>query len=559
MRKLLVFALIGLAACGASVASDGDADQLEPVGPNAAGAWQKFTTDHRTLTIFSSEPLLVNAPFFGIEVRINGVDVSDDIVDVAQQSPTSWRYTFATEDLDTPGDRIVVSLQNRPLASPGHYVTVRDGTQLGNTVQGMHELLAQCENGDGPCAGAAPLPGLLAAVKGLSRRYTPRDLETAPGVYDFSPVFADAAYLASVGMRLHVMFSFKSFAIQSLFDGDGATKTFAIPAAWDKDREREIRVYIGDIDTPYTFDATRTHVVLSSAPPVGTENVAVTYARDPFPEYTWHLSPPVGGWYTGQGGPNTGHHGSHGFAHAPWRATCVEWMRKLMAAFEQQWTDAIAADPSLASAIESLSILETANAVGGPDYNEADYRAGLLEYTKSTARAVRRRAMFGQLFNQIPGGGANNAIGLLANAIIPWGARLEGPDLFNDEASLEDKVYQRVHRDLHYRALTMIWHQNASYQEPDGHGGYYTPAQQFEKAKRGIADTRTASGTPGLEAEYVFWNMTQSKGPGFDWKDALPVIAANPVIQTWGNERYLWRSAVDRTPIPDQSLSKVNP
>lgn len=559
MHKLLAFALIGLAGCGASVASDDDVDVGGLAGSNASAIWHSFTTGHRTLTVVSSEPLIVNAPYFGIEVRRNGVDVTDDIVDIKQQSPTSWLYTFASEDLDTPGDRIRVSLQNRPLASPGHYVAVRDGSQQGNTVQGMYELLAQCQNGQGPCAGSPPLPGLLVAVKGLSRRYTPRDLELAPGVYDFSPVFADAAFLASVGMRLHVMFSFKSFASQMLFDGDGATKSFAIPTGWDKDREREIHVYVADIDTPYRFDATRTHVVLSSAPPDGTDNVAVTYARDPFPEYTWHLAAPVGGWYTGAGGPNTGHHGSHGFAHAPWRATCVEWMRNFMAAFEQQWTDAIAANPALANAIESLSILETANAVGGPDYNEADYRAGLLEYAKSAARAVRRRAMFGQLFNQIPGGGANNAIGLLANAIIPWGARLEGPDLFNNEPSLEDKVYQRVHRDLHYRALTMIWHQNASYQEHDEHGGYYTPAQQFLKAKRGIADTRTAAGTPGIEAEYVFWNMTQSKGPGFDWTAALPVIAANPVIQTWGNDRYLWRTADERMPIPDQSLSKVNP
>ena len=54
--------------------------------------------------------------------------------------------------------------------------------------------------------------------------------------------------------------------------------------------------------------------------------------------------------------------------------------------------------------------------------------AALLEYN---ARAVRRRAMFGQLFNYIPGGVPTGALAALATAIIPWGARLEGPDLFN--------------------------------------------------------------------------------------------------------------------------------
>ena len=73
--------------------------------------------------------------------------------------------------------------------------------------------------------------------------------------------------------------------------------------------------------------------------------------------------------------------------------------------------------------------------------------------------------------------------------------------MFNDEASLEDKVYQFVHRDQHDKALTMIWHQNASYAEPDDLGGFYTPAQQFEKAQRGDTDTQPASGKPGLEAE----------------------------------------------------------
>ncbi len=165
--------------------------------------------------------------------------------------------------------------------------------------------------------------------------------------------------------------------------------------------------------------------------------------------------------------------------------------------------------------------------------------------------------MFGQLLNHIPGGNATGALQKLAIAIIAWGARLEGPDLFNDEPSLEDNVYEKVHRALHDQALTMIRQQNASYREPSG-DGFYTPAQQYEKARRGIADTQTPSGTPGLEAEYVFWNMTLSSGVGYSWKDALPVIAANPIIQSTGINRHRWRR-VDYSTIPDQSLERVNP
>ncbi len=556
-HSLRVAVALALSACVSGDDTSGDTS----TGDTAVvtGAWQRFTTTANTLTLTAAQPLLVNSPFFGIEVRKNDVDITDDIVDVVTLSSTSWRYTFATEDLATPGDLIEVSLDNRKLAVPGHYVAVRSWSASGNPVQDMYALLADCEAGEGPCAGDPPIPGLLAAVKGLSHRYMPRDLEIAPGVYDFSPIFDDAAFLASVGMKLHVIFSVKSFATDSLFNGDGIRRSFPVPAAWDKGRPREIHVYVNGDEVGYRFDTSRTQVVLATAPRAGSRNVNVVYARDPFPEYAWNLTPPVGGWYEGVGGPHTGNNGSHGFVHAPWRATCVSWMRDFMAAFQQHWTDAIADDPSLASAIESISTQETANALGGAGYSESAYRAGLLEYAKFNARAVRRRAMHGQLFNQIPGGNATNAVHKLATAMIPWGARLEGADLFNDEASLEDWVYQSVHRDLHTQALTMIWHQNASYREDNGSGGFYTPAQQYEKARLGITDTSTAAGTPGLEAEYVFWNMTPFQGSGHDFKDALPVIAANPVIQTTGTNRHRWRLAAGYVAIGAQSLSRVNP
>mgnify|MGYP001561677747 CR=1 FL=1 len=536
------------------VTSDaGNADAGQPDG-GVDASWQTFTTTTTTLTVFSSEPLLANSPFFGIEVRKNGVDITDDIVNVESLSASSWRYTFGTEVLNTSGDTIGVSLQNRALAAPGHYVAVR------STVQAMYQLLSDCQAGIGACANDPPLPGLLASVKGMSRRYSPRDLEPAQGVHDFSAIFDDAAFLSSVGMKLHVMFTIKSFPQgHTLSDGDGVRVLFPVPAAWDKNRDREVHVYVDGEERGFAFNAARTNVVLAVAPPIGTQNVFVVYSRDPFPEYTWHLDPPVAGWFEGMGGPGAGPQGSHGFVHAPWRATCVTWMRSFLAAFQEQWTAALSADATLAGAIESVSVQETSNSLGGPGYSAQTYSAGLLEYAKSNARAVRRRAMFGQLFNFISGGVPTGALAALATAIIPWGARLEGPDLFNDEASLEDKVYQFVHRDQHDKALTMIWHQNDSYAEPDDLGGFYTPAQQFEKAQRGVTDSQTASGTPGLEAEYVFWNMTPSSESGQNWKDALPVIAANPIIQTSGNDRYLWRRASDAVPIGDQSLSSVNP
>jgi|CXWL01.1.fsa_nt_gi hypothetical protein len=53
--------------------------------------------------------------------------------------------------------------------------------------------------------------------------------------------------------------------------------------------------------------------------------------------------------------------------------------------------------------------------------------------------------------------------------------------------------------------------------------------------------------------------MTQNVGSGQNWKDALPVIAAHPIIQTSGNDRYLWRRSSDGAAIADQALSRANP
>lgn len=570
-----------------------------------AGVWDHFDIGQNaagkaTLTLFSSEPLLVNSPFYGIEVRKNDVDITDDIVHVEVLTNTSWRYTFGTQVLNTAGATLSVSLQNKALATPGHYVAAR-GYGKAADVQGTYQLLVDCQAGVGDCASVGAMPGLLSAIKGVSSRYEPRSLETAQGVYNFSTIFNDAAFLASKGKKLHVMFTVKTFSIKALYTGDGSNRYFDIPSNWDGDRTREVHVYVKDYSgakpkfvetTAFTINKATSprRVELATAPPAPPaplpgdpvdKNVLVSYARDPFPEYTWQMNPSMAAWFEGTGGPSTGNDvtGSQGFVHKPWEKNCVDWMRNFMAAFQKQWIDAIAAGTVPADAIEAVSIQETANSLVNSGNAQA-YRAGLLEYAKFNARAVRRRALHGQLFNQIPGGGIDPMTGLAvdslpkalsahARSVIPWGARLEGPDLFNDEASLEDKVYQVVHRDLREQALTMIWQQNASYSEPHLIDpitkvvlSYYSPLEQFVKAQLGALDMGTASGKPGLESEYVFWNLTvqpaSAKTP-YDWKDALKVIAAHPAIQTTGNDRYRWRRAAGGAVIADQSLSKVNP
>ena len=568
---LVAAALSGCSGGGSSASSTSTPPSTAATPP----IWSSVSTTASTLTVNSSEDLIVNSPFYGIQVTRNGIDITDDIDGITALSPTSWRYTFKTQTLNASGDTISVSLQNAQLAVPGHYVTVRgSGYSTGNTPQHLYQVLSDCEEGNkGQCVGESPIPGLLAAIKGFSRRYVPRDLVNPDGSYNFSSIFNDAAFLASKGLKLHVEFTVKTFARVGstilTYSGDGATTHFTISTQWDQGRNREVHVYVGNgstaVDTPFTFSADRTEVVLATAPPAGIDNVAVAYARDPFPEAAWQLNPPVGGWYRGLHPVHPG----VGFVHAPWRPTAVAWMKDFLYQFQVQWTAAIAANPAIARTIEAISTEETANSLGGPDYSEAQYRAGLVEYSKFFARAVRRRALHEQLMNQIPGGSSpQQPLIDLAAAIIPWGARLGGPDLFNDETGasqtggLEFGAYEYVHRGFHNQALTMIWAQNDSFKELKPNGvDYYTMAEQFQKAQKAVTDPSTAGGHLGIESEYVFWNMTTKKtgDPWFDWKNALPVIAANPVIQISGNDRNLWRRQSTGAAIVDQSVTRVNP
>ncbi len=567
MRIHLSFLILLGCLPAACVASSDANDADEEIGRETSAAstvWSSLETTANTLIINSSQALDVNAPFYGIQVDLNGQDITDDITDIKTLSPTSWRYTFGTKKVNKSGDSITVSLKNAQLAVPGHYLALGWGAK---TVAAVSKRLQDCQAGVGECAGGAPMPGLVNAVKGVSVRYTPRSLATAGG-YDFAPVFAAASAAKAAGLRLHVMFTTKTFSQENLFSGNGSTSSFAIPGGWSPTggRNREVHVYVKNVEVPritgFVFNADRTKVTLLNPPAPGAK-VVVAYAPDPFPESAWAASPPIGGWYVGA---NPGHL-NFGFVHAPWRSTCVAWMKDFMGQFQSQWDEALNDNPGLAQSIEAVSMQETSTTLGGPDYTAEKYIDGLTEYTKFLARAVRRRAVHEQLINGIAGSNVPLGQGLadLSTAIIPWGARLAGPDLFNDNTGpngttgLEFSVYQRVHREQHDRALTMIWAQNDTYSEPKPGGGFFTMKQQFEKAKKGAGDSSTAGGHKGLEAEYVFWNMTNPSNGGYGWKDALRVIAQNPTIQTSGNDRNRWRNASSKAPIADQTLTRTNP
>ena len=329
-----------------------------------------------------------------------------------------------------------------------------------------------------------------------------------------------------------------------------------------------MHAYVDGAPVTFSFNLTKTHVTLTNTPPSGS-HVVIAHARDPFPPGVWNT---VGGWYVGT------HNPTYGFNIAPWRPACVTWMKDFLQQFQTAWDNAItdaeaAGNTKLKTAIESLSTQETANGLTtNADYDPVKYIDGMTEIAKFYARAVRRRAAHEVLINFVTGtnapqfGGVGGGLAILANKVIPWGARLGGPDLMNgDGRGLEKGAYQRVHREQHNRTLTMIWAQHSSFQEKKLGGGLFTMTEQFAKAKKGVDDFSTAGGFAGLEAEYVFWNMTtkgnlrpDAQANGSTWKDALKVISQNPTIQTVGHNKNRWRLP-NFQPIANQVRSRINP
>ncbi len=640
-HSVLALMVATLAACSSSVDSD---PNVEPIGQSAAsatttggGIFSGLTVDttgalHKVV-VTSSVPLIVNSPYYGITILQNGSDVSDDISDVAvatgtPESGSAWSYTFATKKF-APTDTVEVRLNNAQRAVPGHYVAV---PEVGSSVDDLYQRLVDCQgdavpgpNGAGDCAGQPKMPNLVAGVKGFSRRYQPRDIVSPSGdSADFSSVFADAKFMAKNGKKLNVIFTLKTFNKPTVYPGDGANRTFAIADdRWhpelpvtdrNRGRNREVHVYyrlptadpkappplveVAHPDTkPLTtetnkfwFSSGATAITLGFVPLVGSE-IQVVYARDPFPAYVWNtMDPKPYGWFAGSN-PD---HQSFGFVHKPWETTAQAWLASFMKTFRDQWDAAIVNDdrdgapPTLATAIESVTLQETANTLANEAYDNDDWTVrnknidGLAEYAKTLARAVRGRALPELLINQVAGqnknrlnaSAKNEGLRELANKIIPWGARLGGPDLMNFDTGkidipnedygsggLEFGVYDVIHREQHNRALTMIWAQNDSHAEGKPGGGFFTMEDQYKKAQSpiGVPVWSPTAGVQyyGLEAEYVFWNITPKKyAAASGWQDSFRVIANHPTIQTTGNNRNRWRRLDTTVPIPAQWVKR---
>lgn len=537
------------------------------------------------------------------------------------ESGTGWEYTFATKKFsgtDTIEVRLNNTQRALPghyVAVPEGWGTVQG---LHKRLVDCEGASVSGPNGQGDCANEPKMPNLVANVKGFSNRYRPRDLVSPSGsAFNFKAVFDDAKFLSEKGKRLNVIFTVKSFGAPKIYTGNGLNRTFAIDnPGWqpnlpasdpNKGRPREVHVYVRAPHAPnsalpplvevahpdtsppaastnrFWFSNSGASVTLGFAPPAGSE-VHVAYSPDPFPAYVWDtMTPKPYGWYAG----NNPDHQSFGFIHKPWEQTARTWMASFMKAFRKAWDQSIANDGLPANAIESITLQESSNAIA-TDLYATDWTIrnrnidGLAEYAKILARTVRGRAISELLINQVIGQNKNSSnepainAGLreLANKIIPWGTRLGGPDLFNFDtgptdipegnygnSGLEFGVYDAVHREQHNRALTMVWAQNDSHWEQRPAGGFFSMEDQYKKAQRPIG-TNVWGPTPtvqykGLEAEYIFWNMTPQENPNaFGWADTLRVIAAHPTIQTTVNHRNLWRRAADGTTIDAQWVKK---
>lgn len=119
--------------------------------------------------------------------------------------------------------------------------------------------------------------------------------------------------------------------------------------------------------------------------------------------------------------------------------------------------------------------------------------------------------------------GNQSYIGAIAKAVGPKGVVMAGPDVLPDRQELVAQSYPYFEQYKGWMHLG-VQIEDICYNHPHATPGYatryWTPAEQFAYAR------------DELNVNYVFWVRIPQANPAdaYDWYDALPTIAANPVF-----------------------------
>lgn len=176
-------------------------------------------------------------------------------------------------------------------------------------------------------------------------------------------------------------------------------------------------------------------------------------------------------------------------------------------------------------ALEGIAIQETSMSVAigqlnNTDYTPEKYRDALIDVLLSAASSFPTSQVFWYM-NFLPK--HQSYLGQVANAVVPAGVAMGGPDILPDEHSLTNLSYPFF--DEFQGKMTLFNSvQNVSYAHVHRDTSYPTKYWTMEELFVFARDR--------LHVNYVFWNHKTWKGPegSYTWVDALPVIDANAVF-----------------------------
>jgi len=151
-------------------------------------------------------------------------------------------------------------------------------------------------------------------------------------------------------------------------------------------------------------------------------------------------------------------------------------------------------------------------------YSPEKYRDALISMLSNATQNMPTSRVF-WLMNFIVGN--QDYIGTVANAVASKGVVMGGPDVWPDNQSLQSRTYP-YYAEMAGKMPLFGQVENVCYSEPHMTSGYSTKYWTMQEL---FNYARTQ-----LHVNYMFWvRVTKPAGsPGYDWEDALPVIAANP-------------------------------
>lgn len=227
--------------------------------------------------------------------------------------------------------------------------------------------------------------------------------------------------------------------------------------------------------------------------------------------------------------------------------SATRWNPYVKQRFINLWTD-MGAELDDHAALEGVVYSETAlsippGAVTVPAYDPIVNKQVIMDTLKAQSNAFPKSNVF-WMVNYFPNGYhdgkflgnaiVDTYIGDIADAMLPYGIIMGGPDILQEDGGLVDRMYP-YYDEFNTKGMKLYSSaQNDSFRHL--HNGntqlpFYTPLQIHNYAKN------------QLHVNYIWWNYKNWTDPGainkvgvsipfgeYTWKDAVPVIKANPVI-----------------------------